>query len=295
LGHFSPAELREVVVDQRVRPERPDHNESPQLTDEVWQLNEDCWVPNPRGRPVVDAICDRIRSILDNRKISRPASQSPTPTIRATSPDLQHIYSGENGVYLQVPSNDLVDSLMPSSLATNSEIVPVDSLRYPPNLSDKCAAFSNSSTSARQVDIEPTITLPSELTSDDQILVDDSAESVLSDTPHTTNDSGVSARVVNDINITVVPASDQNQNHHAPSFLLSTLESLVTDSQRLSPHGTQYLHKYLDHCSSSQHLVNLIGFFQNLFGRRAIATEDIIIVYVSSKRSYIDSYFIYEL
>jgi hypothetical protein len=77
LGHVSPAELRELVVHQHLRPERPEHHEAPQLMDEIWKLMEDCWVDNPSRRPTADAICDCIHSILDNRRISQPVPSEP--------------------------------------------------------------------------------------------------------------------------------------------------------------------------------------------------------------------------
>jgi len=63
LGHVSPGDLRELVVHQNVRPERPDNNEAPQLTNEVWRLIERCWA----GRAVERPNADVIHSILANK------------------------------------------------------------------------------------------------------------------------------------------------------------------------------------------------------------------------------------
>ena len=74
--HISPAELRDLVAHQHVRPERPEDDEAPQLNNEVWELAECCWASDPRSRPIGSAICDDIRAMLD-RRTSRPVSPEP--------------------------------------------------------------------------------------------------------------------------------------------------------------------------------------------------------------------------
>jgi len=74
LGYISDVDLRELVVEKHIRPERPDDDEAPQLTDEVWDLMEHCWSGDPRGRPTGSAIIETIRSMLAVRNSSQPAS-----------------------------------------------------------------------------------------------------------------------------------------------------------------------------------------------------------------------------
>ena len=54
----------ELVARQDVRPERPEEDEVPQLSDEVWELAENCWVKDPRKRPKAADICDTISRLL---------------------------------------------------------------------------------------------------------------------------------------------------------------------------------------------------------------------------------------
>jgi WD40 repeat protein len=120
LGHITPAELRELVVHQHVRPERPDDDQASQLTDEVWQLVEHCWVHDPLKRPTVDAICDDIHSILQSSKI--PLQGSPEHyEANETGPGRQDTYNEELAEYRQVPSNDLLENSIPPSLTTTSQ------------------------------------------------------------------------------------------------------------------------------------------------------------------------------
>jgi hypothetical protein len=50
-------------VQENVRPERPDADEAPQLTDDVWELAERCWVKDPKARPGINTVCDIISSV----------------------------------------------------------------------------------------------------------------------------------------------------------------------------------------------------------------------------------------
>jgi WD40 repeat protein len=106
-------------VQQDLRPERPDHEDAPQLSDGVWELTENCWVKNPASRPTASAVCDILSHLLDPLSVARPApvipilrqenrSQALTPpslelkghtdhVICVTfSPDGKHILSGSN-------------------------------------------------------------------------------------------------------------------------------------------------------------------------------------------------------
>ena len=49
---------------QNVRPERPDNEDAPHLSDAVWELAERCWVKNPKERPTAKIVCDRITDLL---------------------------------------------------------------------------------------------------------------------------------------------------------------------------------------------------------------------------------------
>src|ERR1700722_6237117 len=65
LGHINDfADFIELVVRQDVRPERPDDEDAPQLSDGVWEFAERCWVKNPQYRLTAAAVCDILSHLL---------------------------------------------------------------------------------------------------------------------------------------------------------------------------------------------------------------------------------------
>jgi hypothetical protein len=105
-------------VNHHVRPERPDVDEAPHITDEIWRLAEHCWASDPLSRPSGSAVCDDIRCILDRRTSSQAASE-PKPKAREISPDHQHI-DNEPQEFGEVPWNDLFNNSVSSLSSINS-------------------------------------------------------------------------------------------------------------------------------------------------------------------------------
>jgi serine/threonine protein kinase len=60
LGHLHYAELVNMVLTYDIRPERPAPREAPQLTDDIWQLAEQCWVKEPSARPKIDTVSESV-------------------------------------------------------------------------------------------------------------------------------------------------------------------------------------------------------------------------------------------
>ena len=65
---------------QDVRPERPDNEDAPKLSDGVWELAEKCWVKDPKSRPTAGAICDTLSHLLDTTIVAQPTPILPTPS-----------------------------------------------------------------------------------------------------------------------------------------------------------------------------------------------------------------------
>jgi WD40 repeat protein len=61
-----------VVVRQGARPERPENEDAPQLSDAIWELAEKCWVKNPKQRPTASAVCDSLSHLRDTTSITQP-------------------------------------------------------------------------------------------------------------------------------------------------------------------------------------------------------------------------------
>jgi len=101
-----------LVAQRNVRPERPDDEDAPQLSDAVWELAEACWVKDPKERPTATAVCTTLSHLLEtisivrptpNASRSRPSTPPPNLTLRghtdevwcaAFSVDGKHIVSG---------------------------------------------------------------------------------------------------------------------------------------------------------------------------------------------------------
>jgi tetratricopeptide (TPR) repeat protein len=61
----------ELVVDRDVRPEQPEYDEAPQMSDDIWQLAESCWVKTPQSRPIASALCDAIKQLLEDERVDK--------------------------------------------------------------------------------------------------------------------------------------------------------------------------------------------------------------------------------
>ncbi|TFK68136.1 kinase-like protein [Pluteus cervinus] len=82
LGHVPYNDFIDLVVARDTRPERPDEDEAPALTDELWDIAERCWVKNPKERPTAAVVCDDLQRCRDNNK----HSSFVTSPISATAP-----------------------------------------------------------------------------------------------------------------------------------------------------------------------------------------------------------------
>jgi hypothetical protein len=150
LGHIiSPVELRELVVNQNVRPERPENDEAPQLTDEVWQLMQRSWDGDALSRPTSVTLCDDIRSILDSRQSSLPASSEPKAIESSFS--RQYFHDTTHGEHREVSVEAFPDRSVSSSLSQWQST----------GSSDEHSTRSSSRLSARNVQLVSQDTTPS--------------------------------------------------------------------------------------------------------------------------------------
>jgi hypothetical protein len=100
LGNIDPGDFRQLVVNEGVRPEQPDEEEAPQMTDVVWELAEKCWVKDPNQRPTATEVYDMISQMpksvasslpldYDSRQAHVPSSfddSAVRPALAATPP-----------------------------------------------------------------------------------------------------------------------------------------------------------------------------------------------------------------
>ena len=72
LGELDPTEFCDLVAKESVRPERPDAEDACNLTDNVWELAEKCWVGDPKRRPMATTVCDILSNLCDAAGFSEP-------------------------------------------------------------------------------------------------------------------------------------------------------------------------------------------------------------------------------
>jgi len=72
LGHVNPADFIELVTRRNVRPERPDVEDAPHLSDAIWKLAKTCWVKDPTKRPTASAVCHTLSQLCDSTPVAQP-------------------------------------------------------------------------------------------------------------------------------------------------------------------------------------------------------------------------------
>ncbi|KIM87190.1 hypothetical protein PILCRDRAFT_815665 [Piloderma croceum F 1598] len=85
LSELSFSEFVELVVRQDVRPERPNCENSPQLSDSIWGLAVTCWAKDPKQRPTASTVCDILSHLLDTTSVARPVPDA-SPSLPLTLP-----------------------------------------------------------------------------------------------------------------------------------------------------------------------------------------------------------------
>ena len=92
LGHVPYVDFIELVVNLKVRPNRPPDDRSG-ILDDIWPLAEECWSEDPRRRPTAGQVCDAMKLVLEHSKkkvasptIRRPSLPPSPQSPRATSP-----------------------------------------------------------------------------------------------------------------------------------------------------------------------------------------------------------------
>ena len=84
LGNVVYSDFIELVVKHDARPERPDDEDAPTLSDGIWEVAEQCWVKDPRKRPTASATCDIVSRLLgSNVPPTSSNPELPTHTARA--------------------------------------------------------------------------------------------------------------------------------------------------------------------------------------------------------------------
>ncbi|KAJ7101934.1 kinase-like protein, partial [Mycena epipterygia] len=67
MANIPHASFVEMVYQLGVRPERPDIEDIPRLSDQLWNLAKHCWLKDPKARPTAGQIHDQLVDIIGTR------------------------------------------------------------------------------------------------------------------------------------------------------------------------------------------------------------------------------------
>jgi WD40 repeat protein len=105
LGHITYADFIELVVQWNVRPERPDDEDAPKLSDAIWELAKACWVKDPQKRPTAMAVCNTISHLLENICIAQKIQESSLCLLLESTSIAQPSQHASHSCPLVPPSN----------------------------------------------------------------------------------------------------------------------------------------------------------------------------------------------
>lgn len=74
----SISQLPSLVI-QNIRPDQPDEEDCPDMTDEIWSIITQCWANNPKERPGADAVGHMIADLCQNDSFDPPTLLAPIP------------------------------------------------------------------------------------------------------------------------------------------------------------------------------------------------------------------------
>jgi hypothetical protein len=105
------SEFVELVVERNVRPEWPDDEDAPQLSDAIWGLADNCWAKIPKDRPTASAVCDILCHLLDTAVIAQATASPSSHLITQANP--AHLLSAVIAQPTASPSSHLITQVSP--------------------------------------------------------------------------------------------------------------------------------------------------------------------------------------
>jgi hypothetical protein len=65
LGDVNYVDFIELIAQRDVRPDQPDAEDAPYLSDPIWELAGKCWVKDPKQRPTASVVSNILSHLLD--------------------------------------------------------------------------------------------------------------------------------------------------------------------------------------------------------------------------------------
>jgi WD40 repeat protein len=116
-GELNFSQFVELVVRQDIRPERPDDEDAPQLSDALWELAEKCWVKNPKLRPTSSVVCDTLSHLLGTTAIAHSIPNSNDSRQTVISNTLSHSIETAATAQSIPTSNDSCQTIVADTLS----------------------------------------------------------------------------------------------------------------------------------------------------------------------------------
>ena len=103
---------------QDVRPDRPDDEDAPQLSDAVWELAQSCWLKDPKRRITANTACDIIAHVLATATVTppKPVPSSSHPVIIHQSMPQPPTPARASVPHAPIPLQDLTQLLRTTSV-----------------------------------------------------------------------------------------------------------------------------------------------------------------------------------
>ena len=96
-----------IQVSDGIRPEKPQRFEAPGLTPEVWEIAEICWHKEPKERPEVHTVLQRLEDLAGlgtrMRVRTRASAQGPLASVRRGT------FNGREVTFKSIGGNTLAD------------------------------------------------------------------------------------------------------------------------------------------------------------------------------------------
>ena len=115
---------------RQARPDRPSEFEAPQLTEPIWQIVEQCWVQQPKDRPIAKVVCEKLSALLKSKRrehlgSSMESTTASLPPYSSVSPIESTTSSHSSTKPPPVPNKSLSIDTSPRHLEWIAPITPV--------------------------------------------------------------------------------------------------------------------------------------------------------------------------
>jgi hypothetical protein len=126
LVNVAHTDFIELVFRLGVRPDRPEIEDVPKLTDSLWTLAENCWFQDPKARPTTGQIHALLVEIISEIPVDSPG---------------EALMTSPRGTEISNPNHNLPDNSVSSNKALLDELSSMSELASTPYM-QKCVTLA---------------------------------------------------------------------------------------------------------------------------------------------------------